>query len=194
MPVNPFQHKEEQDLLALLRQDNLAAFEEIYNRFWERLFVAANQVLEDEAASKDILQEIFIDLWNRRRTLDIRHLNAFLYQAVKFQIAKHLRRRPVNPIHLEVIGELKSAIQAEDHLLYLDLTQHLEKAIANLPPRCQEIFRLSRFEHLSNKEIATRLHLSLSTVENQINIALKALRANLDDALISVLLLLFLHQ
>jgi RNA polymerase sigma-70 factor (ECF subfamily) len=115
-----------------------------------------------------------------------------LYQAVKFQIAKQLRKRPLHPLHLEVMTELKSTHRAEEAVLLNELSEQIEQVITALPPRCQEIFRLSRFENLSNKEIAARLNLSISTVENQINIALRALRANLDEALICLLLLILL--
>ncbi len=183
-----FMEQDDSTLLALLQKDDIQAFEEIYHRYWERLYIAAVRVLEDEAMSKDILQEIFVDVWNRRNTLKVKNLNAYLFQAVKFQIAKHLRKRPINSFHLEVLAELKSAHRVEDGLLLADLNEQIEQVITSLPPRCQEIFRLSRFENLSNKEIAQRLNLSISTVENQINIALRALRANLDQALTFLLL------
>lgn len=194
MHPQPLYERDDAGLLALLRQSDLKAFEDIYLRYWQRLYVAAYKVLEDEAASKDILQEVFLDIWNRRSTLNIEHLNAYLYRAVKYQIAKQLRKRPINPVHLDVVSELESAGRAEDGLLYDDLNKHLEKAIAHLSPRCQQVFRLSRFEYLSNKEIGQRLHISVSTVENQINIALKALRAHLDNELIFLLLCCIFHD
>lgn len=193
MPSHNHATKDEQTLLSLLRQDDIQAFEEIYERFWERLYVAANRVLEDEAVSKDIVQEIFIDVWNRRATLQIQNLNAYLYQAVKFQMAKQLRKRPLNPVHLEVIAELKSPQVADAPLHLAELQEQIEQVITALPPRCQEIFRLSRFENLTNKEIAQRLNISLSTVENQIHIALKSLRSNLDNALSFILLCYWLN-
>lgn len=194
MHPQPLYERDDAGLLALLRQSDLKAFEDIYLRYWQRLYVAAYKVLEDEAASKDILQEVFLDIWNRRSTLNIEHLNAYLYRAVKYQIAKQLRKRPINPVHLDVVSELESAGRAEDGLLYDDLNKHLEKAISHLSPRCQQVFRLSRFEYLSNKEIGQRLHISVSTVENQINIALKALRAHLDNELIFLLLCCIFHD
>ncbi len=183
MKPNNLQKKDDSTLVLLLQAGNLRAFDVIYNRFWERLYVAANRLLEDEGVSKDIIQDIFIDLWNRRASVQINNLNAFLYKAVKFQIAKQLRNRPINHIHLQLISELKSSYRTEDALLFSELNEQIEQVVSTLPPRCQEIFRLSRFEHLSNKEIAHRLGISVSTVENQINIALKTLRSNLDYAL-----------
>ena len=189
-------HREQDDtqLLLLVRRNDVEAFEVLYNRFWERLFIAANRILEDEEASKDILQEIFIDIWNRRNSLEIQNLNAFLYKAVKFQIAKELRKRPINPIHLEMIADIKSTYSTEDAVILSDLNEQIEQVIVALPPRCQEIFRLSRFENLSNKEIAQRLNISLSTVENQIHIALKSLHSNLDNTLSFLLLCYWLDS
>lgn len=194
MQPHPPDERDDAGLLALLRQGDLKAFEDIYLRYWRRLYVAAYKVLEDEAASKDILQEVFLDIWNRRSALDIQYLNAYLYQAVKFQIAKQLRKRPINPVHLDLVSELESKGRAEDGLLYDDLNKHLEVAISHLSPRCQQVFRLSRYEFLSNKEIGQRLNISISTVENQINIALKALRAHLNDELIFLLLCCLFHD
>ena len=166
------------------------SFELLYSKYWYQLYVSANKVLKDESSSEDIIQEVFTSLWKKASTLEIENLNAYLYQAVKFQVAKKLRAKSNLTDYLKNINGLilESHQQIEDKLHYTGLLQKVDGLIGKLPQKCKDVFILSRYQHLTNSEIADHLGISVKTVENQINKAIKYLRANLDDYSFSIII------
>ena len=170
----------DEELVTLVQKGDTYAFEELFNRYWEKLFISADKFLRDEEASKDMIQDIFIDLWERRTNLLISNLNAYLIQSVKYKIASYFRKEKYLEGHQTVIDSLKTSNSTEEWLKEKELNQAISDELKNIPDRCREIFYFSRFQHLSNKEIADRFGISVRTVETQISKALKHLRANLE--------------
>lgn len=173
-------------LLNMLRS-NLQqewAFEMIFNRYHARLFRIAMGVLHDENLAKDLVQDIFIDLWNRRHASNIKELSAYLLTAIKFQVLKQLRNGKLHERHLKIMQRVQFVNQTEESINFQELEKMLHESIDQLPPRCKEVFFLSRFENLSNKEISDRLKISTKTVEGQITKALSFLRANIDGTML----------
>lgn len=185
-----FSKMQEDELLLLLIEGDSKAFEEIYNRYWEYLYIAARNILNDEEVCKDILQEVFTDLWNKRAQKDIRFLKTYLYNAIRFQVANHLRHDQIKQSHLNQITTLESSNTTEELIAYNELDSTVKERLSELPHRCKEIFYLSRYRHLSNKEIAESLGISQSTVENQINKALRHLRLSI-LRVITILMIFF---
>ena len=167
-------------LIALLQQGQWAAFDELYNRYWEKLYHAAWNVLQDDESSKDVVQEVFTDLWTRRSALQIDQVSAYLYKAVKNQVIMLIRRKKLRDSYLDRFNRILETNAVEESVYRNELEKAFEQSLTTLPPRCREVFYLSRFQCLSNQEIARRLSISVSTVENQINKALKRLRFSLD--------------
>lgn len=185
------QNLSEEQLLKLLSKQRESALKELYNRYWEVLHTHALRVLRDEKASEDVVQEVFIDLWEKRKFGDIENLSAYLYQAVKYKTLMALRKNRITERHLEVIKEF-SPVQSYDRTLQIkelreEITHHLE----HLPPRCREVFYKSRFEHLRNEEIAEQLNISKRTVETHISHALRYLRGVKELLMIMIWLGLF---
>ena len=141
-------------LWKLIQADNDIAFHELYDRYWERLFNTAHKVLHTEDVSKDVVQEVFIDLWNRRHKIHIHHVGAFLHQAVRFQVAKNIRMARLTPLQEECIDNTLSVNNTENQILWQDLDDAVVRSMNELPERCREIFRLSRYENLTHREIA----------------------------------------
>lgn len=156
-------------------------FKELFNIYWSKLYVIANNVLQNEADAEDVVQELFINLWDRRATLVIDNLGGYLYTAVRYSVAKKLSKRPLQKNHQELFEAIQDNVNLETSLALNDLIDFIRGKIDELPDRCKEVFELSRFQQLSNKEIAEKLNISSSTVENQINKALKSLRE--DDSI-----------
>ncbi|MBP1840516.1 RNA polymerase sigma factor [Formosa algae] len=156
-------------------------FNTAYDAHWYELFAYANNILRSREAAEDIIQEVFLDLWNRLDDLTIDHYRAYLYKAVKFQCAKRLRQTPFTAVMLDHIGASLDVDDSEDHQTIeaskVQLVQKID-VLANdlLPERCLQIFKLRFKDNLSYKEIALQLDISTSTVDNQINKALKLLR------------------
>lgn len=143
------------------------------------MFTDANRVLRDADASSDITQEVFVNLWDKRRKTQIDCLSGYLYGMTRNQVFKHLRSGKIAQVHLTRITQITSLNQTEQMVNFHQLQEQYSASLNGLPERCREVFYLSRNEHLSTQEIATRLQISPKTVENQITKALKHLRASL---------------
>jgi RNA polymerase sigma-70 factor (family 1) len=167
-------------LVEMLRADHAWALKEIFTRYHVRLFRRAAGVLRDDDQAKDLVQDVFIDLWNRRQTSDIRILSHYLFRAIKFQVLKQLRNGKIHDHHLKLAQKVQFANQTEEMLNFEQLEMQLQKAIELLPSRCREVFFLSRYQSLSHKEISAQLNISPKTVEAQISKALSILRSRLE--------------
>ena len=166
-------------LVALIEDGNRMAFEAIFNRYWDKLYTAAYKAFADEVVSEDVVQEIFIDLWERRNTVEIQSLKAYLYQSVRNKVAKHIRKTRFTVVHEMAMEECAQEDSAQQLLEFEELQKMIDQSLEKLPERCKEVFQLSRQEQLSNKEIATRLDISIRTVETHISYALKHLRSTM---------------
>lgn len=186
------QKRDNTGLLEELGGGSKAAFEELYHRFWERLYLAAYNMIRDKGVCEDIVQEIFVQLWIRRASLSIGNLEAYLFTAVRFQVFRYINERKCRN---ESVNEL-SKFPAEffdDQLTYKEIEDAMKTGIAMLPEKCGKIFSLSRQQHLTNKEIAFRLNISIKTVENQMSIALRRMRKHLSPWILRMLWIPFLH-
>ena len=187
-----FKNASDKDLFNLLREDNGLALDELFNRYWEKLFKSADKLLFDEDAAKDVVQDVFIKIWENRNSILITNLYAYLLQATKYQVISHLRRGKFTAQHEERLESLISENSTEQIINFKELNLAITESLEHVPNRCREIFYLSRFEYLSNKEIADRLDLSVRTVETQISKALKYLRETLETSWMALFLFLFL--
>lgn len=164
------------ELLQLLTKSNSQAFEEIFNRYWKRLFSYAYKIYNEEKVCEDIVQEVFISLWKNKKT-NILNLEAYLFKAVKYKIASHIRDLKFTNEQLDILQQLPANIS--NNLEYQELETKIFEEIEKLPPKCKKVFKLSRLENKSNQEIAQTLNLSIRTVETHISNALKYLRNQL---------------
>jgi len=170
----------DEELLVLLKQSDEEAFTEIYNRHWESLYQSAFMVLKDRSACLDVLQEVFIWLWNNRTQLKITSIKAYLYVAVKYKIANSIRNgKARGNLHAIICDSIVDNPFCDSSLEVAELKKIIDQFTQELPYRCKEIFNLSRNEYLKNKEIASKLNISEKTVENQLTIALRRLRLKL---------------
>lgn len=170
----------DQELLALIKDGDYAAFDEIYTRHADALYGAAYNVLRDQSSSKDIVQDVFTWFWQHRGQWQLSSCRGYLLTAVKFKVANYIRDNKVHKGFFTELSELE--IGGEDEQLAYEVRQlsELIRQLADqLPGRCGEIFKLSRYEQLSNKEIAIKMGISEKTVENQMTIALKKLKDKL---------------
>lgn len=167
-------------LLNLLRLEGLDAFEEIYRRYWKRLYSMSYKRVQSREISEEIVQDIFTSLWITKENTTIENLSAYLFSAVKYKVIKHLAkelsRRNYTQQQLALVKEDNST---EEKVLLDDLEGALEKAIGKLPAKRQMIFKLHRQENLSIKQVASQLGISEKTVENQYGKAMKMLKLNL---------------
>lgn len=174
-----YKDQTEAELLTLVKQGSYAAFTEVYSRHWDVLFGSAYNILRDRDACMDLVQDIFVWFWENRQQWELSSSRGYLLTAVKFKTANYIRNARSRGI---VIREL--AVRETDHnesqaLEVKQLEAFIKNISDHLPDCCREIFQLSRYDYLSNKEIAVKLEISEKTVESQITIALKRLREKL---------------
>lgn len=175
-----------QELLLRLRKDDVTAYEEIYSKYAKRLFIYAMNIFKQQELCEDILQNVFVHLWEKRKDHNITHLKAYLYQAVKFQIFKTLRNQRFTQEDLTRLNLVDESLNAFRRMEYNELESLISNLVDDLSPRCREIFIMSRFEEKSNKQIAEELGLSIQSVKNQISKALKLLREQISPEQLAI--------
>ncbi len=193
MGLNSVTNLNEEALLQRLRKGNKEAFQEIYWQYWDKLFMYAYNILKDKEACEDIIQEVFTDLWIRRKKTLITNLPGYLFRAVKFQTIKYIRSSEVSEKYRNRLNQVNLTSQAEEAVHAKELEKIIEDSLRQLPERCREIFYLSRFEHQSNQEIAEKLGLSIQTVKNQISKALKHIKKEVKNSTTILFLVFFQH-
>jgi RNA polymerase sigma-70 factor (family 1) len=182
-------------LLKLLKISDELAYKEIYLRYWRKLYHTAVSKTNSKEVAEDILQSVFTDLWDRRERHNIINIAAYLETAVKYQIFNYIKAAISKRAQHPGLNELQKTEEntADLTLLVRELNAAIDKAISQLPQKTQAIFRLSRFEKQSNKEISRIMDLSEKAVEYHITQSLKLLRFNLKDFIfIGLMLVLFM--
>jgi RNA polymerase sigma-70 factor (ECF subfamily) len=158
---------------------NVPAFEQLYNALWSRLYSIAYNYVRDTATAQEIVQEVFIKLWLKRADLhEVNDIHAFAVRAVQFRIYDFFDKRKIESKYAQQVLEQGEGIVNNTHHLveYNETLRVIEQEIRELPDTTQHVFRLSRFEQLSNEEISNKLKISIKTVEYHITQSLKHLR------------------
>ncbi|TKC59991.1 sigma-70 family RNA polymerase sigma factor [Pedobacter hiemivivus] len=171
------------ELWDAIKNNELKAFNILFDRYWSAIYKTAYNYNKDPEVCTEITHDIFLNIWNKRQSLEIHAIKAYLISSARYHVYK--RERRVRAIDLKYVGnyigvqENTTQNTAEEHFNYNELKTKINSYLEELPHRSKEIFLLSREEHLSNEEIADRLCISKRTVENQITNALKHLRISL---------------
>lgn len=172
------------ELYSLAKSGDENAFTMLYRRHWQSLFNGAYKRLQCKDQSQDIVQNIFIDFWERRNSVDVGNVQAYLHTAVRFQVFKYTARQPQNAQLLNSFeASLAAAGHADDAVLEEEIRTLLSLWIEALPFKRREIFLQHYFEGLSTSEIAARLNIAQKTVQNQLNTATIELRTKFDKIL-----------
>lgn len=154
-------------------------FEKAFREHFPEMCKVAYPILTDSALAKDTAQEVFLDLWRNRGSLEIKSsLRAYLYRSTVNKSLDKLRsRNRRGDLHENAQKEMPAALNTTgEAILAGELAELVQRGIAKMPPQCALIFNMSRFRGLKNKEIAEELGISVKTVENQMGKALRILR------------------
>ncbi|SMD15164.1 RNA polymerase sigma factor [Pedobacter nyackensis] len=168
------------DLISMLKNGDRKAFSEIYNRYWKSLHHFAYNIVGDENAASDALQEVFVSLWKRRETVEILSLKSYLFQAVRFGVLKLIRQQKTDQLFYTRLAMVTSEIVLENPMLFKEQQHLIAQLISQLPSDCRAIFVMSREENLTYKQIASKLEISEKTVEKKMSISLKMIRSGLN--------------
>jgi len=186
----------DQELVALLREGDHAAYTEIYKRYWALLYRNARKMLHDEQETTDVVQEVFTLLWEKAPKLYLDHsLSAYLYSSVRNRIINIINRQKlkVNYVSSLTAFLISGSSITDDTIRERELALQIEKEIALLPEKMRKIFELSRKAHLSYKEIAEKIDISEGTVKKQVYNAIKILRLKLGAFIFLVLAAILLQ-
>lgn len=185
--LSNFETYHDSELVHLLLQDDKNAFDELYRRYWPILFNAAFKRLKSTDLSKDITQEVFIDLWLRRGRVQIENIQAYLLTAVRFQVLKLISREKHNTSFIEPFENMAvSSFNADGEIIDKELFHLFETWLNTLPDKRKAIFIMHYIEKFSTKEIAERLDISQKTVQNQLGNAVQGLRSSLNQYMLSL--------
>lgn len=158
---------------------NIDVFHRLYNTYYNSLFRFVNLYAKDQYAAQDIVQEVFLKLWDRRDRIQITHAKAYLFRMGRNAILNKLRNTKERFYFLEKLPEVAD-YEIENDVEYVTsdiLIEIVHEAINKLPPKCRGIFIMSRHQKMTYKQIAVVKGISRKTVENQIGIALKKIRS-----------------
>lgn len=189
------------EILQKIISGDEPSFEKVYHYYYPRLNYFARQYLLDAEASKNIVQDVFTELWDKRQALrSDTNLQAWLFTVTRnksLKIISQLKSRQnydnfIKTRQLDVNYKSLSEFDTS-HLVFEELQAQIQAALEKLSPACRKIFEMSRFEDKKNREIAEELNLSIKTVEAQISKALRSLKADLKEYL-PLFYILFLFQ
>ncbi len=183
----------EKTILRLLREGDPAAFKAIYDQYWDRLYKVAAEKVPYAENAEEIIQDIFVDLWERRELLVIGDLEHYLFKAVKYKVLDYVRAQIVRRKHEDSVQQvtiISGDPDIEEELAYRELREAFHSGLNDLPEKTKEIFRLSRVEQFSVREISETLSVPERTVTYHITQALRILRVCLKDYIPYLLILL----
>ncbi|MFB0497256.1 RNA polymerase sigma-70 factor (family 1) [Mucilaginibacter sp. OAE612] len=178
-------------LTELFTLGDIDAFEEIYNRYWLKLYSAAYKRIKERATAQEIVQDFFTSFWINREQVKIQtSLQGYLFTSIKYLVLNYKRAQAVRNSYAEILLMVNNSFDnsTEENYNYKELLERVETEVNQLPPKCRNVFELSRKQYKTNKEIAQLMGISEKTVENHLTKALRYLRVNLN----SLLLLTFL--
>lgn len=175
--------------MKLSKTDSLKSFEDIYITYFPVLYNYAVTIIKDTNEAKDVVSDIFMNLWEEQNTRNIDvSLKAYLFKSVYNRCLNILKHKKVNEKYENYLNHLTLLTEdGRDYplsgLIENELTEIIQQAIDKLPQQCRTIFVMSRHENMTHDEIAQKLDISINTVHTQIRRALGKLRIELKDFL-----------
>jgi RNA polymerase sigma-70 factor (ECF subfamily) len=171
----------DEQLTALLKEGDHAAYTEIYRRYWKKLLLIAWNHSKDEFAAKDIVHDVFISLWERYPEVEINNLSAFLATSVKFTVYKYYQKEQRrNDLALKNY-EYEATVNDEHKLDAIFLQEYVNGIVEKMPEKCRLVFGYSRNLGMKNSEIATKIQITEKGVEANLTRALRIIRGELKN-------------
>lgn len=177
--------QDEKELLRRLGEGDREAFATLYDTYAPGCLEFVNLLLRDEPASEDITHDIFIRIWQKREKVSrAESFKGYVFMMTKNAVLNYLERRKTMRSFIRHIATTapESSRNVDEQVSVDEMYMIILKTVASMPKRRQEVFSLSRFKGLSNSEIASRLNISIRTVETQISLALADIRTSLASA------------
>jgi RNA polymerase sigma-70 factor, ECF subfamily len=174
---------EDKELFNKLKLGEERAFQDLFRKYYSAMCSFACQFLKDSELAEETAQDMFVKIWEKRETLNIdTSVRHYFFRSIRNHCLNQIQHEKIKKKYAGMVLENShQEINPEHFYIEVDLIQRIEKSIDSMPPKRQEIFRLSREQGLKYKEIADTLKISVKTVEAQMGLALKYLREELKD-------------
>ncbi len=187
--------KSNTELIRLIQNGDMVAFYNLYERYSKKLYFFVLRYIKLEADAEEIVQEVFIKIWENRNKIDVyssfeSYLFTIAYNTTISLFRKRLTEKKYLE-HLNSLQQLENSSEITDEIHFNELNNKVKTLLNKLTPRQQEIFHLSREEGLTNEIIALKLNISINTVKKHITNVLAFLKANIDKSLL--INLLYIH-
>lgn len=170
----------------LLKDSDESAFEMLYNRYANVLFLSAYSKIKDDQQAQEIVHDVFLNVWKNKEDLNINNVSAYFKQAVRLRVINVILRSK-KTVFFDLFDSLTQSPFGADHpILKKDLICLIESWIETLPEKRKKIFVKHYFEELSHLEIAKEMGLSTKTIQNQLSISIQHLRARFSHLLITI--------
>lgn len=183
----------DESLLARLREGDLEAFNILYDKYWSVLLDESYKRLEDLASCEEIVQDVFIELWEHCSKREIHNVGAYLFTCMKykvFEIYKKNKRRNILIEEKYQFYEWQEAVEG-DQYAEKDLKSLIEQWVANLPQKRKEIFKMRYLDGLTTKEISDLTETSQNTVQNHLSVSIQKLKKLVIQHFLTLLLILY---
>jgi RNA polymerase sigma-70 factor (family 1) len=181
----------DQDLLKLLKNGDHDAFTEIYERYWNKLLAIGFNHTKDKFLAEEIVQDIFVSIWNRKSEIEIDNLSAYLATAAKFSVFKYLKRE-FSKKQLTEKNYQRPVLSFENEQIEARfLEEYINGIVEQLPDKCRVVFKYSRADGLSNSEISKQMNIAEKTVEAHLTKGIKIIKLRLKNS--GTLLIVLFH-
>jgi RNA polymerase sigma factor (sigma-70 family) len=180
--MNDCKSLDDSELLRLLKQDSASAFQELYDRYWHKLYFLAHKRLKSATAAEEIVQNVFITLWHKRKKLVIKDLSPYLAAVTRYAVYRHLvgekrRAEKEDAAGKQSLRSVPGELLIDDKLL-LEMVKRLTN---ELPEKCRLVFIYNKIEDQALPEVAEKLNISLKTAEAHLTKALRLIRKKIGD-------------
>ncbi|HTI93912.1 MAG TPA: sigma-70 family RNA polymerase sigma factor [Puia sp.] len=170
------------ELLRLLKQDNALAFQELYDRYWQKLYFLAHRRLKSATAAEEIVQNVFLTIWRKRSTLNIEEPAAYLAAVTRYAVYHYVAAEKRRATKEEIAGSRQTESVGIEMLIEDKLLLEIVRQQANeLPQKCRLVFIYNKLEDQPLPEVAERLNISVKTAEAHLTKALRQIRSRLKD-------------
>ena len=188
--MKQYHNDSDQQLWNAIRKGDEKAFSELFNRYWSMAHRIAYAKVRSLETTQEIVQELFITLWDKRETLEVQNMPAFITTCIRNKAIKHIESQLVKEkywaYYKNYIPQTESVTESE--LDFNELKEAIEAGMERLPAKSKKVFQLNRLHGRSISEIAGMLNLSEKAIEYHLTRSLKHLRLHLRDFLILILL------
>lgn len=175
-----FKHFSDDELAALMKEGEVGAFDEIYNRHWDKLFFAAHRMVKSAEVAEEITQDTFMLFWMKRETLEIQSLKPYLAAMLRYEVYRHLAKsKQEQELESTIKQQLVTSVSMDQEIENKLLLEIITNLTNRLPEKCRLVFQYNKLQDRSLPDICEELNISPKTAEAHLTKALKMVRSNL---------------